>query len=194
MISLDEDFLGCATDAILIRALKVCGGLLCVLDNNRLVGAHFTNITTPAEIYTACQYLHNHMFVGGNVAQMYFIYNMSAWGHRMDKYATASTLIGELKTMMHYTGVCRVYDKDIIADSVDVKLALVGTNVQISYRQTPNPDPAVNTPDNNVKRVKSQHGSSTPGVLDMNNVYTHKLPTNTGGFTLFVDSLFAQVK
>ena len=83
------------------------------------------------------------------------------------------TLIDELKIMMHYTGVCRVYDKDIIAASADVKLALVGTALQISHRQTPNPDPANN-------------------VLD-NNVYTHKLPTNTGGFTQFVDSLFAHV-
>lgn len=52
MISLDQDYLGWASDGVLVRGLKVCGGLLCALNNYRLIGAHFTNNTTTAEIYT----------------------------------------------------------------------------------------------------------------------------------------------
>lgn len=193
MISLDEDYMGWATDAILVRGLKVCGGLLCVLNNNRLVGAHFTNITTTAEIFTSCQYMVNHMFAGGHVTRMYFIYNMNAWGNRNDKYASAHTLLSELKILTNYNGVIRVYDKNIIGLSVDVKLSSLGGNLQIGYRITPNPDPATAVPNSNVRRVKTAHGSHTPVVHFMGGAYSHMIPNNRGGFVPFVDSMFAQV-
>ncbi len=193
MISLDEDYIGFASDAILIRGLKVCGGLLCALSNNRLVGAHFTSITTTSEILTACTYVANHMFGGGNVTSMYFIYNMDEWGTRGDKYASPMALIGDLKLMMRYNGIAKVFDKNILGGSVDVKLVRNGLATTISHRITPNPDPATSVPNSNVKRVKTQHDSNTPTILALNNIHNHKIPDVRGGFTPFQGGLFAKV-
>lgn len=193
MISLDEDYLGFATDAVLIRGLKVCGGLACTVSNNRIVGAHFTNATTASEILTACTYVASHMLAGGNVTDMYFVYNMTAWAGRGDKYSTPSTLVSELKLMMRFGGTAKVFDKNIIGNSVDVKLERNGGATTFGYRVTPAPDPHSDVPNSNVRRVKTQHGSSTPMVLALGGAYTHKLPTNRGGFTPFQNSLFARV-
>jgi hypothetical protein len=193
MISLDEDYLGFASDAILIRGLKVCGGLLCTLSNNRLVGAHFTSITTASEILTACTYVANHMCGGGNVTELYFVYNMAEWGARADKYSSAMTLIGDLKLMMRYGGAAKVFDKNILGASVDVKLTRNGAATTISHRLTPAPDPATRVPNSNVKRVKTQYGSNTPTILALDNVHTHQIPDARGGFVPFQGALFANV-
>ncbi|MGF1526823.1 MAG: hypothetical protein ACFCBW_08530 [Candidatus Competibacterales bacterium] len=190
MISLDEDYVGMADDAIIIRALKVCGGVLARLSNNRLLGAHFTNITTPDEILTGCTYLMNHYAGGNNVVELYFVANLYAWQQRGDKYKNTHTLGKELKLMFRYGGSIKINDKNIVGASVDVRFD-AGNPAQIGYRTTLTNDPLVNTPNNNVKHVKTR--GKTPVVENMGQIYNHKLPTTTTGFTPFPSHMFVAV-
>jgi hypothetical protein len=189
MISLDEDYLGYTNNTVIIRGVKVCGGLVCEFSNNRVGGAHFTPGTSCSEILTAVTGLHRR--AGGTVTSMYFVYNMSAWSGRGDKYASPTTLASDLKTMMGYTGKLKVFDKNIIALSVDIKL--VQATGAISYRQTPNPDPATATAVGTVWRVKTAYGSKTPTIKNLDQVHNHRVQNNVGGFTAFQQILFAQV-
>jgi hypothetical protein len=182
MISLDEDFIGTDANTIIIRALKVCGGLLCQLNNNTLLGAHFTNSTRADEILTACTYMVNHWMGGSTVQRMWFIYNISAWEQRTDRYSNAMTLLADLKEMMRYTGMISVYDKNIRGASVDVRL---DTPTTIGWRATLANDPLVPTLTNDVKLVKKSAYEGVPRVRDMGGAYSHKLPQTQGGFTLF---------
>src|ERR1019366_6145253 len=138
MISLDEDYIGTDPNTIIIRALKVCGGLFCQLLNNTLLGAHFTNATRTDEILTAGTYMANHWMAGSAVQRMWFIYNMAAWQGRNDRYASPTTLLSDLKLMFGYTGQIFVYDKNIIGASVDIRL---DTPTTIAWRTTLPNDP-----------------------------------------------------
>lgn len=182
MISLDEDYIGTDANTIIIRALKVCGGLICQLNNNNLLGAHFTSDTRPDEILTACTYMVNHWMGGSAVQRMWFIYNISAWAQRKDPYSNPTTLLTDLKLMMHYTGVVFVYDKNIRGASVDVRLDTPNT---IGWRTTLANDPLVTTATNNVKLAKKSAYELVPRVRDLGGAYLHKLPQTQGGFTPF---------
>src|SRR5690349_18523176 len=85
MISLDEDYIGTDANTIIVRALKVCGGVLCRLSNGNLLGAHYTNGSSPLEILTGCTYLRNHYMGGATVASMYVVARLAAWQQRQDK-------------------------------------------------------------------------------------------------------------
>jgi len=70
MISLDEDYIGWDQSSFVVRGLKVCGGVLCSLANNQLVGADFTSITSTAEILVGCTWLRQNATNNSAVQQM----------------------------------------------------------------------------------------------------------------------------
>jgi hypothetical protein len=183
MISLDEDYIGMDANTIIVRALKVCGGVLCRLGNGNLLGAHYTNGTSALEILTGCTYLRNHYMGGNAVASMYFIARLAAWQQRTDKYANTHTLLAELKTMFNYAGQILVFDKDIIGASVDVRIDNPGF---IGYRTTLANDPLVTTANANVHVVRPANGGATPVVQNTAGpIFLHKLPQTQNGFTAF---------
>jgi hypothetical protein len=195
MISLDEDYIGASNSEIVVHGLKVCGGVLARLASNRLLGAHFTNATPSASILVGCTYMMNHWAAGSAVQDLYFIANLNAWAIRTDKYNNTHTLLDDLKAMFNYRGQIWVYDKDIKGASVDVK---IGAVAGIAYRVTPNPDPMLAHPKNDVKRVsiptRTQSGgrnvplagNSTALVQDLDAMYIHQVQTNQAGWNLFV--------
>jgi hypothetical protein len=184
MISLDEDFIGWDSNSIVVHGLKVCGGLVCSLADHRLLGAHFTSITTPQEILTGCTWLMNHAANGAVVQDMYFVAKLAAWQGRQDKYANTHTLVSDLKIMFNFGGQIWVFDKDVIGHSVDVKLNSVSG---LYYRVTPNPDPELVKPTDRVKFIKTQLRSTTPVVQDLGqgNRKVHRIQRDLSGWTLF---------
>jgi len=86
--------------------------------------------------------------------------------------------------MFGYTGQILVFDKNIVGNSVDVKLSSVSG---LDYRTTPDPDPTRQIGATRVRSIKTRHGSSTPVVqmLGQGNPMTHKLQTDQSGWTLF---------
>jgi hypothetical protein len=115
------------------------------------VAAHFTNITQPDEILTACTHIRNHWMRGVPVARMWFIYNVSAWAGRTDHYNDPKKLLTDLKLMLAFNGSASVFDKSKLGKSVDVRL---DTPANIGWRLTLTNDPLVPTPNNSVKLVK----------------------------------------
>lgn len=192
MISLDEDYIGWDQSSIVVHGLKVCGGLLCTLANNQLIGAHFTSITSDAEILVGCTWLRHNATNNSPVQRMYFVLNLEEWQTRTDKYANTNTLISELKLMFGYTGQMMVFDKNIVGGSVDVKLSSVSG---LYYRVTPNPDPVRNVATTRVRFIKTRRGSATPLVqqLGQGNHMTHKLQTDQSGWTLFTQGQMVAV-
>jgi hypothetical protein len=195
MISLDEDYIGTSNSEIVVHGLKVCGGVLARLASNRLLGAHFTNTTPSASILVGCTYMMNTWAAGSAVQDLYFIANLNAWGNRPDKYNNIQALLGDLKAMFNYHGQIWVYDKDIQGASVDVKISAVAG---ISHRVTPNPNPLLAHPKNNVKRVaiptRTQvngrnvplMNSTTALVMDLGGLYIHRVQTDQAGWNPFV--------
>ncbi len=192
MISLDEDYIGASNSEIVVHGLKVCGGVLARLASNRLLGAHFTNTTPSASILVGCTYMMNHWAAGSAVQDLYFIANLNAWAIRTDKYNNTHTLLDDLKAMFNYRGQIWVYDKDIKGASVDVK---IGAVAGIAYRVTPNPDPMLAHPKNDVKRVSiptrtcSQAGATSRWpviplalVQDLDAMHIHQVQTNQAGW------------
>lgn len=200
MISLDEEYIGTDPNTIIVRSIIVCGGLLCRLNNGNLLGAHFSSIVTPEEILTGCTYLMNHFSGGAAVTEMYFIANLREWQVRGDKYADTHRLARELKLMFNFNGQIKVSDKNIIGNAVDVRYD-AGNPTSIGYRITIPNDPLVNTPSNNVKFIRHrrlvvnnqvQH-THTPIVVNTGAPKWHQLPTTTGGFTPFPNSMFVPI-
>ncbi len=193
MISLDEEYIGTDGATIIVRALKVCGGLLCNLSNGNLLGAHFSSSVTPEEILTGCTYLFNHFAAGATVTEMYFIANLDEWQTRGDKYANTHVLAAELKLMFRYTGALKVGDKNIIGPSVDLRFD-AGTPALISNRTTLVGDNLVDTPNNNVKYIKvaSVLGvrTATPFIVNTTVPHWHRLPATTTGFVPFNTGMF----
>ncbi|WP_043364392.1 hypothetical protein [Belnapia sp. F-4-1] len=194
MISLDEDFIGTSNSTIVVHGLKVCGGVLARLASNRLLGAHFTSITTAAEILVGCTYTMNTWANGSAVTDLYFIANLEEWQKRADKYANTHTLLRELKDMFRFNGQIWVFDKNIIGPSVDVRIAAAGG---IFHRATPTPNPTTPHPKNDVKIVRTptrtlvngrhmpvQNGA-TPVVEALGGIYVHKVQTTADGWTAF---------
>jgi len=184
MISLDEDYIGTDANAIIVRGLKVCGGVVCRLGNGQLLGAHYTSITTTDEIVTGCSYLVNHWLGGSAVSHMWLVLNLAAWQSRGDKYANTHTLVSELKILFRFAGNVMVADKNIIGPSVDVRMD-AGNPPVVAYRLTLPHDPLVNTPTNFVKYVKTARGAKVPTVRDLDRAYTHQVPQTWAGFTPF---------
>jgi hypothetical protein len=194
MISLDEDYIGTSNSDIVIRALKVCGGVLARLAGGRMLGAHFTNTTPSSSILVGCTYMMNNWSNGAAVQDLYFIANLRAWQNRQDTYKNTHTLLSDLKAMFRHTGQIWVFDKDIVGASVDVKMSAAAG---ISYRVTPNPDPVQLHQKNNVKRVAiptrtnvagRNHpliNSATPIVQDLGGYYSHKVQTDQANWALF---------
>jgi hypothetical protein len=195
MISLDEDYIGHADDAIIVHGLKVCGGIVARLSNNHLLGAHFTNTTHSAIILTGCTYLMEHWAAGGTVRELFWVWNQTDWEGRQDKYNNATVLLDELKTMFRFAGPLWVYDKNKIANSVDLKIT---SSAGLYYRKTPDPDPAEIRPTTDVKRVyvpsrtvingRSQPlaNMATPLVVDLSlPIFPHKVQTNDSGWSAF---------
>lgn len=160
------------------------------LASDRLLGAHFTNITTASEILIGCQYLMNHFAQGSGVQNLYFIANLVAWQGRTDRYQNTHTLLTDLKGLFGFGGQIWVFDKNIIGHSVDAKLDAVAG---MSYRATPNPDPVQPQQTNDVKYVKTALNSNTPMVKDMDRIYDHKLQTDQTGWTQFVQGMMVPV-
>ncbi len=193
MISLDEDYLGTAADAIVVHGLKVCGGVLARLKDSRMIGAHFTNGTHASEILVACNYLMN-FWAKENVSELYFVYNLPAWAKRNDKYSNAQVLIADLKAMFRYNGTMWVYDKNMIGNSVDLKIT---AGAGIYYRITPNPNPLdfrattdvrrVTFPNKTVMagRVVQLNNMVNPMVVDLDGVFRHKVQTDDSGWKAF---------
>lgn len=182
MISLEADYIGTSSSAIIVHGLKMCGGVLALLADNRLLGAHFTNITSPAEILVGCTYLIERYAQGSAVRNLYFVLNLSAWQARPDKYADANLLLSDLKAMFHFNGPMRVYDKNLVGPSVDVKIDTVNV---IAYRLTPSPDPQLTQHEPNVKYVKTHYGSASPTVQDLDTAHPHQLQTSLTAWTPF---------
>lgn len=203
MISLQEEYIGTDAKTIIVWGLKVCGGVLCNLNNGNLLGAHFSSRVTPNEILTGCNYLMNHFSLGAKVTEMYFLADLHAWqDKRKDKYANTHVLIFDLKLMFRYDGTIKVNDTNIIfkklnTKSVDVRFD-AGTPAIIRYRATLNEEDII-TPSNNVKYIycKSYGGqrSYNPVVKVTGDAgHLHRIPADTEkNFKPFSNSMFVQV-
>lgn len=97
VISLEQDYIGASNGLIIVHGLKVCDGVLARLASSRLPGAHFTHVTTAAEILTGCTYLMTNWSNGSAVQDRYRVANLGAWQARADKYQNAHQLLSELK-------------------------------------------------------------------------------------------------
>lgn len=195
MISLDEEYLGYDANEVVVRALKVCAGIVGIVANGGVVGVHFSNSVSPAEILVGMTYVYNHWISpNGGLTSMYLVYNANDWARRNDRYGNPYTLVTSLKMMWHYNGQLGVYNKNLIAASVDLRLRdNVPTPMHVQYRVTPVNDDNNRTlsPNINVRKV---HAETLPGGARSHNplvrnlpyrFYNHYVSNTTGGWIPF---------
>ena len=196
MICLDEEYIGMDPNSIIVRGLRVCGGVFCNLSNRNLLAAHFSNTVTAEEILVGCRYLMEHFSDGADVIEMYFIANLAQWQSRNDKYSNTVTLVHELKLMFQYTGAVKLSDTNIIGPAIDIRFD-AGEPATISYRLTLQNEQCVITPSNNVKYIKLQTFGGvrlkTPIITAINVDRFHQIPFRVNGFIPIANSMFVSV-
>ena len=106
---------------------------------------------------------------------MSIVLNASEWGGRI-------SIVPAFKGLLRFTGTARVYDKNILGASVDIRLQSGGA---LESQTTDAGDVGVLQATTAVYKVMLGMGDkfkTNPLVAVDNRRYFHKVPTNVGGF------------
>ena len=175
MISLDEEMVGQDAGTLIIRAIKVCAGVACQLADGRVVGAHFSSTCPSPAIVTALNFIHNQMVGGSSITSMSIVLNASEWGGRI-------SIVPAFKGLLRFDGTAKVYDKNILGASVDIRLQ---SGQALECQTTDAGDGGVLQATNAVHKVMLGMGDkfkTNPLVAVDNRRYFHKVPANVTGF------------
>lgn len=214
MISLDENYFGKDNQSILIRAIKVCAGILCVLDNNSFLGAHLTTLTTVSEFELGCTRLINQYVMPrppaprGNITAIYLVLNQEEWASQPQsrRYSDLNLLVADLKRYLHFRGPVMVCNKNHFSaaagSSVDYRISALGLpwTPILEYRLTPEPDSSTGHNNNvginlDIFQVATANDASMlpewrqVGIEHPRRI-PNRVPDNQGGFNLIQLAMF----